>query len=72
MVVQYKPGPQAHFLVERMAESEKTVLEVLSKLTDKMTSVERKLESYHGDLTAVQTKVDLMMRSNSLVQQEQI
>jgi hypothetical protein len=52
-VAQYKPSPQAHFLVEQMAELEKSVLEALSALVDMMTSMETKIESYRGDLTAV-------------------
>jgi hypothetical protein len=36
-----------------MAELEKSVLEAVSALVDMMTSMETKIESYRGDLTAV-------------------
>jgi hypothetical protein len=49
----YKLGPQACFLVERMAESEKTVLDVLSVLTEKLTMLEKKVDSYSGDVGKV-------------------
>jgi hypothetical protein len=70
--VPYKPGPQAHYLVEKMAASEKTVVDALSALTEKLASLEKKVDSYGGDLGKVQEKVDLAMQSISLVQQEQV
>jgi phage-related minor tail protein len=70
--VPYKPGPQAHYLVEKMAASEKTVVDALSTLTEKLASLEKKVDSYGGDLGKVQEKVDLAMQSISLVQQEQV
>jgi hypothetical protein len=70
--VPYKPGPQVCFLVEKMADSEKTIVDALSALTEKLTSLEKKVDSYGGDLGRVQVKVGLAMQSISLVQQEQI
>jgi hypothetical protein len=70
--VSYEPGPQVHYLVERMAESEKAVVEALSALTEKLASLEKEVDSYGGDLRRVQTKVDLAMQSISLVQLKQI
>jgi hypothetical protein len=67
----YNPGLQARCLVEKMAESEKTVVEAIFTLTEKLVTLE-KIDSYGGELSQVQTKVDLVMQSISLVQQEQI
>jgi hypothetical protein len=58
--------------MEKMEELEKSVMEALSALPDKMTSMETKIESYHRDLTIVQAKVDLDLQSISLVQQEHV
>jgi hypothetical protein len=55
-----------------MGESEKAVMEALSTLTEKLLSLEKKVDSYGGDLGKVQEKVDLVMQSISLVQQEQV
>jgi hypothetical protein len=71
-VATYKPGPQARYLVEKMATPEKTVVDALSTLTEKLASLEKKVDSYGGDLRKVQEKVDLAMQSISLVQQEQV
>jgi hypothetical protein len=58
--------------MEKMVASEKTVVDSLSALTEKLTSLEKKVDSYGGDLGKVQEKVDLAMQSISLVQQEQV
>jgi hypothetical protein len=63
----YNPGLQARCLVEKMAESEKMVVEAIFTLTEKLVTLE-KIDSYGGELSQVQTKV----QSISLVQQEQI
>jgi hypothetical protein len=67
----YNPGLQVRCLVEKMAESKKTVVEAIFTLTEKLVTLE-KIDSYGGELSQVQTKVDLVMQSISLVQQEQI
>jgi hypothetical protein len=67
----YKPGPQARYLVAKMAESEKSVVDALSTLTEQMLSLEKKVDSHGTDLRKV-AKVDLAMQSISLVQQEQV
>jgi hypothetical protein len=66
----YKPGLQARFLVKRTAGAKKTVLEALSALTEKLVVLEKKVDSYGGEVGKVQAKVDLAMQSISLVQQE--
>jgi hypothetical protein len=63
----YKPGPQARYLVAKMAESEKSVVDALSTLTEQMLSLEKKVDSHGTDLGKVQAKVDLAMQSISLV-----
>jgi hypothetical protein len=63
----YKPGPQARYLVAKMAESEKSVVDALSTLTKQMLSLEKKVDSHGTDLGKVQAKVDLAMQSISLV-----
>jgi hypothetical protein len=63
----YNPGLQVRCLVEKMAESKKTVVEAIFTLTEKLVTLE-KIDSYGGELSQVQTKV----QSISLVQQEQI
>jgi hypothetical protein len=68
----YKPGPQARYLVGKMAESEKALVSAISSLTEKLASLEKSVASYGAELGQVQTKVDLTMQSISLVQQEQV
>jgi hypothetical protein len=53
-----------------MTESKKTVVEEISALSEKLVTLEKKMDSYGGDLSQVQTKVDLTMQSILLVQQE--
>jgi DNA anti-recombination protein RmuC len=45
----------------------KMVVEVISALTEKLVTLEKKMDSYGGELSQVQTKVDLAMQSISLV-----
>jgi hypothetical protein len=40
--------------MEKMVASEKTVVDSLSALTEKLTSLEKKVDSYGGDLGKVQ------------------
>jgi hypothetical protein len=68
----YKPRPQACYLVEKMAESEKALVDAISALMEKMASLEKSVVSYKAELGQVQMKVDLTMQSISLVQQEQV
>jgi hypothetical protein len=49
----YEPGPPARFLVDRMAEVEKTVLDALSALTEKLVVLEKKVDSYSGEVGKV-------------------
>jgi hypothetical protein len=55
-----------------MEQSEKMMLDSISKLTEKLQSMEQKVDKFSGELGAVQTKVGLTMMSISLVQQEQV
>jgi hypothetical protein len=64
----YKPGLQAHYLVKKMAEFEKTVIDAISALTEKLVTPEKNMDSYGGDLIHVQEKVDVAIQSISLVQ----
>jgi hypothetical protein len=65
----YKPGPLVRFLATRMEQSEKTLLDSISKLMEKLQSMQNKVDKFSGELGAVWTKVDLAMMSISLVQQ---
>jgi hypothetical protein len=47
----YNPGPQACYLVEKMAELEKTVVEAISVHTKKLVTLEKKMDSYGGELS---------------------
>jgi septation ring formation regulator EzrA len=71
-VAPYKPGPQAHYLVDKRAESEKNIQDVLSWLTSQLASIEKKVGSMAVGLSKVQEKVDLAMTTISLVQEEQV
>jgi flagellin-like hook-associated protein FlgL len=68
----YKPGPQAWFLVSRMEQLEKSLLNSIAKLIEQLHSMDQKVDKFSGELGAVQTKVDLAMSSISLVQQGQV
>jgi hypothetical protein len=68
----YKPGSQARFLVGKMAESEKNIQEVLTKLAAHLEAIERKVDLTTADLGKVREKVDLAMSSISVMQEEQV
>jgi hypothetical protein len=55
-----------------MSQSEKTLLDSISKLTEQLFSMEQKVDKFVRDLGAVKAKVDLVMTSITLVQQEQV
>jgi hypothetical protein len=48
-----KPGPQGRYLVVKMAELEKSVQEVLSKLTSQLASIEKKVDGNATNLSTV-------------------
>jgi hypothetical protein len=52
-VAPYKPGPQAHYLVDKMAESEKNIQDVLSWLTSQLASIEKKVGNMAVGLSKV-------------------
>jgi hypothetical protein len=51
----YKPGPQLHYLVAQMEESEKKVLEVVHKLSEKMDDYNKRLMSLSSGVSKVQS-----------------
>jgi prefoldin subunit 5 len=66
------PGPQASYLVERMLESEKTLLEAVAKLSEKMDAYDKHITSMGSNLSEVQSQVDLSLSSIQALQHEQI
>jgi CII-binding regulator of phage lambda lysogenization HflD len=66
-VASYKPGLQAHYLVDKMMESEKSIHEALSRLTSQLVTIERKVDSNTTDLGQVREKVDLVMTTISVL-----
>jgi hypothetical protein len=71
MAAPYKPGSQARFLVHRTADSEKNIMKVLTRLTARLDSIKKKMDSTATDLGKVQEKVDLAMASIRSVQDDQ-
>jgi CII-binding regulator of phage lambda lysogenization HflD len=67
----YKLGPHLRYLVEKMAESELGIHEVLTKLASQLASIERKVDDNTADLSRVHEQVNLAMTSISQVQEEQ-
>jgi hypothetical protein len=63
----YKPDPQAWYHMEKMVESKKTVVNALFMLIEIFTSLEKKADSYVGDLGKVQAQLKLVMQSIFLV-----
>jgi N12 class adenine-specific DNA methylase len=55
---QYKPGPQARYLVDKMADLEKTLLEAVNKLSEKMDVYDKRLTTLGSDIAKVQSQVD--------------
>jgi hypothetical protein len=68
----YKPSPQAQYLVERMTELDKTLLDVVTKLSKKMDSYEKCITSLSSDLAKVQSQVNLSMWSIWALQKEHV
>jgi hypothetical protein len=68
----YKPGPQGCYLVDRMSDFEKTLLEAISKLSEKFDLYDKRLTYIGSDVSKVQALVDLLMRSIQALQKEQI
>jgi hypothetical protein len=64
-------GLQARFLVDRMAESEKSIHKALTKLMSQLESIEKKVNNNSVDLGTVREKVNLVMTSISLVKEEE-
>jgi hypothetical protein len=72
MVGQYKPGPQVRYLVDKMAESEQTLLEVENQLSMKMDSYDQRLTTLGSNLSKVQPQVDLSLCSIQVLQKERV
>jgi formyltetrahydrofolate synthetase len=68
----YKPSPQMRYLVEKMTDSEKTLLEAITKLFEKMDIYDKRITSMGSDLSKVQSQVDLSMRSIQALEKEQV
>jgi hypothetical protein len=68
----YKPRPQARYLVDRMTNSEKTLLEAISKLYEKFDSYDKRLTSLGSNVSKVQAQVGLSICSIQALQKEQI
>jgi hypothetical protein len=68
----YKPGPQTRFLVTHMDKTEQSLMDCISKLNSQLAPVEKKVDKFVGYLGGVHAKVDLVMTSINLVQQEQV
>jgi hypothetical protein len=54
-----------------MTESEKTLLEAMNKLSEKMDSYDKRLTSLGSEVSKVQSQVDLSMKSIQALQKEQ-
>jgi hypothetical protein len=52
----YKPGPQARYLVDKMADSEKMLLEAISKLSKKFDVYDKRLTSMGSDVSRYKPK----------------
>jgi hypothetical protein len=72
MASSYKPGPQAPYLVDKMTDSEKTLLEAISKLSEKLDVYGKRLTSMGSNVSKVQAQVYLSMSSMQALQKEQI
>jgi hypothetical protein len=68
----YKPGPQAHYLVEKMSESEKNLVEAVNKLAVKMDSYDKRFTSLGSDISKIQSHVNLSMHSIQALQKVQV
>jgi hypothetical protein len=53
MADSYKPGPQAWYLVVKMSDSEKTLLDAVNKLSEKFDSYDKHLTTLGSDLSKV-------------------
>jgi hypothetical protein len=72
MALPYKPGPQARYLVNKMAESEKTLIDAVNRLLEKLDGYDKRFSSIGLDILKVQSQVDLAMRSIQVLQKEQV
>jgi hypothetical protein len=59
-------------VIDRMTESEKTLLEAIAKLSEKIDSYDKRIVSMGLDIAKVQSQMDLSMRSIQALQKEQI
>jgi hypothetical protein len=68
----YKPGPQARYLVEKMSESEKNLVEAVNKLAVKMDYYDKRFTSLGSDISKIQSQVNLSMHSIQALQKVQV
>jgi peptidoglycan hydrolase CwlO-like protein len=58
------------YIVGRMPDSGKHLLEAVNKLSEKLDSYDRRITSLELDLSKVQSQVDLSMKSIQVLQKE--
>jgi hypothetical protein len=71
-VTLYKHGPQVSYQVKKMYNSDKHLLDVVTKLSEKMDAYDRLLTLMGSDIVKVQSQVDLSMKSIQVLQKEQV
>jgi hypothetical protein len=55
-----------------MAESEKTLIDVVNRLSEKLDGYDKRFSSISSDISKVQSQVDLTMHSIRVLQKEQV
>jgi hypothetical protein len=55
-----------------MAESEKTLIDVVNRLSEKLDGYDKRFSSISSDISKVQSQVDLAMHSIRVLQKEQV
>jgi hypothetical protein len=71
-VTLYKHGPQVSYQVKKMSNSDKHLLDAVTKLSEKMDAYDRRLTLMGSDIVKVQSQVDLSMKSIQVLQKEQV
>jgi hypothetical protein len=60
------------YLVDKMAESKKTLIDAMNKLSEKIDGYDNHVSSISSDVSKVQSQVDLAMWSIPILQKEQV
>jgi hypothetical protein len=71
-VTLYKHGPQVSYQVKKMSNSDKHLLDAVTKLSEKMDAYDRRLTLMGSNIVKVQSQVDLSMKSIQVLQKEQV